>query len=27
MSFHGVEAVNIDQKERNILQLNYHFKV
>ena len=27
MSFHGVEAVNIDQKERNILQLNYHLKV
>ena len=27
MSFHGVEEVNIDQKERNLLLLNYYFKV
>ena len=26
MSFHGVEEVNIDQKERNLLLLNYFFK-
>ncbi|MDC0056994.1 hypothetical protein OAJ74_02450 [Alphaproteobacteria bacterium] len=26
MSFHGVEEVNIDQKERNLLSLNYFFK-
>ncbi len=24
LSYHGVEEVNIDQKERNILQLNYY---
>ena len=26
MSFHGVEEVNINQKERNLLLLNYYFK-
>jgi len=26
MSFHGVEEVNINQKERNLLLLNYFFK-
>ena len=26
MSFHGVEEINIDQKERNLLLLNYHFQ-
>ena len=27
VSFHGVEEVNIDKKERNLLLLNYYFKV
>ena len=26
MSFHGVEEINIDQKERNLLLLNYYFQ-
>ena len=27
MSFHGVEEVNIDQKERNLLLVNYYINI